>query len=136
MNTRLNSIRIFRNCSTTSALRCFGPGILPKAWSIWRRRSGSIQNWPSRTKHLGVALGQSGRVPEAIEQFQAVIQLDPQSVTARDNLAYALVQTGHIPEAIEQFQHVLQINPADVKARESLSKLQQYELQQGVPTTP
>jgi cytochrome c-type biogenesis protein CcmH/NrfG len=75
-------------------------------------------------------------VPEAIEQFQAVIQLDPQSVTARDNLAYALVQTGHIPEAIEQFQHVLQINPADVKARESLSKLQQYELQQGVPTTP
>ena len=82
-------------------------------------------------KTWGSALAQSGRVEEAIPQFEAAVQIDSGYLIARNNLALALAQTGHIPEAIEQFKEVLQADPANPQATASLAKLQQYQQQHG-----
>jgi hypothetical protein len=61
--------------------------------------------------NLGTVLFETGRVPEAIEQFEKALQLNPNMVEAHNNLGLALVQTGRTSEAIEHYEQALKINP-------------------------
>jgi tetratricopeptide (TPR) repeat protein len=61
--------------------------------------------------NLGKALAQSGRLPEAIDHYQAALRINPLCVVAHSNLGAALFQVGRIPEAMEQLETALKIDP-------------------------
>jgi tetratricopeptide (TPR) repeat protein len=86
-------------------------------------------------ENLGATLAQLGRLSDAIDQFDAALQINSGLVAARNDLALALAQTGRVPEAIDQFKCVLQVDPNNSQARDSLAKLQQFEMQQTVPSS-
>lgn len=61
--------------------------------------------------NLGNVLFETGRVPEAIEQYKKALQLNPRIVEAHNNLGLALYQTGRVQEAIDHYQQALIGNP-------------------------
>jgi tetratricopeptide (TPR) repeat protein len=61
--------------------------------------------------NLGVNLYQEGRVDEAISNYEAALQIRPDSAMAHSNLGSALLEKGKVDEAITQFQDALRINP-------------------------
>jgi tetratricopeptide (TPR) repeat protein len=65
-----------------------------------------------------------GRVPEAMAQFEEALRIDPNYVSAHDNLGQALEDSKRVPEAIGQYQAALQLDPNDLKARQNLARLQ------------
>jgi protein O-mannosyl-transferase len=61
--------------------------------------------------NLGNVLFETGRVPEAIGQYEKALQLNPGMVEAHNNLGLALYQTGRVQEAIDHYQQALIGNP-------------------------
>ncbi len=61
--------------------------------------------------NLGVALGQAGRVPEAIEHYKHALWVKPDYAEAHVNLGVALQLEGKTPEAIGHFEQALRIRP-------------------------
>jgi len=83
----------------------------------------TLQHNPQTAKvhnNLGVALLQTGRVPEAIEQFKQALKIEPNNAYAHNILGNAFFQTDHIPEAIEQFEQALKIKPKFAEAHNGL----------------
>lgn len=90
-----------------------------------------------KDKHtdLGSALARSGRLPEAIEEFQTALRLDPAYEEARRNLAeaqsggwtethssrgIALLRAGDSSGAIVELEAALRIEPNDADAEINL----------------
>jgi tetratricopeptide (TPR) repeat protein len=78
-------------------------------------------------------LEQTGRVQEAIGQYEQALRISPDSVEAHYNLGIALVQVGRVQEAIEHYEQALRIKPdmAEARARlqlaqQALTKLQEH----------
>ncbi len=63
---------------------------------------------------------EAGRAPEAVEQFQQSIQIDPNNAQAHYNLGNALLQIGQRDQAIEQFQTALRLRPDYAEAHNNL----------------
>ncbi len=61
--------------------------------------------------NLGVALADQGRFPEAIEQYQAALQIEPNAANVQTDYGNALAKSGRIPEAIEHYRAALQFLP-------------------------
>jgi predicted negative regulator of RcsB-dependent stress response len=61
--------------------------------------------------NLGNVLLETGRVPEAIEQYEESLQFNPNGVEAHNNLGFALYQEGQTEQAIEQYRLALKFNP-------------------------
>jgi tetratricopeptide (TPR) repeat protein len=61
--------------------------------------------------NLGLALGQAGRIQEAIGEFEQALRIRPDYVQARANLGIVLAQAGRIQEAIGEFEQALRIRP-------------------------
>ena len=61
--------------------------------------------------NLGNVLLETGRLPEAIDQYEESLQFNPNGVEAHSNLGFALEQTGRINEAIENYKQALKFNP-------------------------
>ncbi len=60
---------------------------------------------------LAFALDHAGRIPEAIQQFEAALRLAPGNAELRDNLGVTLGHAGRTAEAIEQFEAALRLRP-------------------------
>ena len=75
---------------------------------------------PSAHTNLGVALMQTGRVSEAIEQFNQALKINQNDPVAHNGLGIALGQTGRVPEAIDQFEQALKIEPRDARIYHNL----------------
>jgi protein O-mannosyl-transferase len=60
---------------------------------------------------LGSVLAKQGRVAEAIEQYQATLELKPDYVDAHNNLAILLAGQGKTAEAVKHYQRALEIKP-------------------------
>jgi tetratricopeptide (TPR) repeat protein len=71
-------------------------------------------------ENLGAALGNSGRLPEAIEHFKQALRLAPDAPSTHLNLGNALARTGRLPEAIELYERALRLDPADAEAHYDL----------------
>ena len=69
--------------------------------------------------NLGFTLMQSGRVPEAVDQFEQAVKIKP-GADARNNLGIALVHAGRIPEALEQYAQAVKIKPDFAEAHYNL----------------
>jgi tetratricopeptide (TPR) repeat protein len=63
--------------------------------------------------NLGVALMDSGRLPEAVDQFEQALKIRPGYADARDNLGFLFWRMGRLPEAIEQFEQYLKIDSSN-----------------------
>jgi protein O-mannosyl-transferase len=61
--------------------------------------------------NLGVALADEGRFAEAIEQYQAALQIEPYAANVETDYGNALARSGHIPEAIAHYQAALAVLP-------------------------
>jgi tetratricopeptide (TPR) repeat protein len=53
----------------------------------------------------------AGRINTAIQAYRRAVELDPDFVSARANLANALSQTGRFEEAVEHYGEVLRVKP-------------------------
>ena len=58
--------------------------------------------------NMGVALARSGKLEEAIAQYEKSLQIDPDSAEARNNLAVVQVRTGKLEEAIASFRKAVE----------------------------
>src|SRR5450432_1500386 len=70
-----------------------------------------------RLDQRGVVLAQSGELNAALEQFQAAVRQDPNSIEARYHLALAYEQAGRTDEAMEAYQESLRMHPEFIQAR-------------------
>jgi tetratricopeptide (TPR) repeat protein len=61
--------------------------------------------------NLGVALAGEGRFPEAIEQYQAALQIEPNAANVQTDYGNALAKSGRIPEAIALYHAALRFLP-------------------------
>lgn len=78
--------------------------------------------------NYGIALAQSGRIDEAIEQFKPVVaiwgpladrtkEIANQAASARFNLGNCFTKKNRLPEAAEQYREVVRLDPFDPNAR-------------------
>jgi tetratricopeptide (TPR) repeat protein len=61
--------------------------------------------------NLGVALADEGRFAEAIKQYQAALQIEPNAANVQTDYGNALARSGRIPEAIAHYQAALRAFP-------------------------
>ncbi len=61
--------------------------------------------------NLGNALLRSGKVDEAIAQYQTALQIEPYYAESYNNLGFAFLQQGRLDEAIAEYQTALRIKP-------------------------
>jgi tetratricopeptide (TPR) repeat protein len=91
------------------------------ALAIW---SDTVAERPDNARaryNLGNALHDiPGRLPDAIEQFEAAVQFHPDSSLAHYNLANDLNDAGRIPEAISQYNEALWLDPNNAQAHNNL----------------
>jgi len=73
--------------------------------------------------NLGNVMLETGRISEAIEQYEIALQLNPNMVEAHCNLGLALDQTGRTQEAIAHYEQALKLNPHFALAHTNLAKL-------------
>ncbi|MCE2559161.1 MAG: tetratricopeptide repeat protein [Acidobacteria bacterium] len=64
----------------------------------------------------GQLLGKLNRLPQAMEQFAAVVDRDPRHVEAHRILAVAAVRSGYLEPAAAHYRAVLAVEPRDVDA--------------------
>ena len=61
--------------------------------------------------NLGVALAAEGRFSEAIQQYQAALQIEPNAANVETDYGNALAKSGRIPEAIAHYRTALRVLP-------------------------
>jgi len=79
--------------------------------TLWRATlARNPQCWMAHT-NLGGVLRQSGRIPEAKEQFTLALRINPHDAAAHDNLGSLLLAGGQVDAAIAQFQGAVADEP-------------------------
>lgn len=61
--------------------------------------------------NLGVALADEGRFAEAIQQYQAALQIEPDAANVQTDFGNALARSGRAAEAIAHYQAALRVLP-------------------------
>lgn len=61
--------------------------------------------------NLGSVWQKSGRIDDAIREYQAALKITPESPLARNNLGSAFFEQGKVAEAIQEFRRVLSYHP-------------------------
>ena len=88
-----------------------------------RLNPGLGQNWFL----YGSALLTSGQPTQAVDSLQTAVQLLPEFVPARLNLAASLMKSGRANEALDQLEEVLQRDPTNSLARMYAAALRSRE---------
>ncbi len=88
--------------------------------AIWDDTVAKRPDNPRAHYNLGVALTQTGRVQEAIGQYEQALRLKPDYVDAHYNLGTALLQAGNVQEAMGHYLQALRINPDYAEAHNDL----------------
>jgi len=84
-------------------------------------------NWLAHI-NLGDDLLNHGRADEAMVQFQAALQIHPNSAQAHNNLGSILAQKDEANEAVAHFQTALRIQPENCLAHANLARVLFYQL--------
>jgi tetratricopeptide (TPR) repeat protein len=96
-------------------------GLYTDAETLYRatlqRNPGS---WMTHNNLAGALAQMPGRLPEAIEEYRAALQLKPDYAIAHDSLGGLLMQEGRLPEAMEEFQAALRAQPNFALAHNNL----------------
>jgi tetratricopeptide (TPR) repeat protein len=70
--------------------------------------------------NLGALLSATGRLDEAVVEYQHALNRDPSDPDARSNLAAVLVRQGKLARATEELTRVLDIDPENANAHTNL----------------
>jgi tetratricopeptide (TPR) repeat protein len=89
-------------------------------FTIWQDTVAKRPNNSRSHYNLGLALKNTGRIQEAIEQYLQAVRIKPDFAEAHNNLGIALERADRIPEAIEHLQQALRIKPDYVEANNNL----------------
>jgi protein O-mannosyl-transferase len=107
---------------------CYGVGTVSRngVWhdnyTLWSDTVPKSPGDPVAHNNLGTELKARGRVPEAIEQYQASLRLKPDATVYR-NLGSAYADTGQREEAVRQYQAALRLEPNNAAAHNSLGAI-------------
>jgi Tfp pilus assembly protein PilF len=71
--------------------------------------------------NFGAILLRRGRLPAAIDEFQAALRIKPDYADAHYNLGNALVKQGNLNNGIYHFSEVLGLQPGNVKALNNMA---------------
>lgn len=71
---------------------------------------------------LGLALATTGRVTEAIREYDIVLESDPGDLRTRFNRANALMRAGRVDDAIRDYRAVLAALPDNAQAKQRLEE--------------
>jgi tetratricopeptide (TPR) repeat protein len=88
--------------------------------SIWQT---VVDRWPINPRahcRLGIALAKTGRIPEAIAQYDSALRLAPGYAEAHYDLGNALRKTDRTSEAITQYGAALHLKPEFAQAHNNL----------------
>ena len=69
----------------------------------------------------GNELTQQGMFEEAIAEYQAAIEADPENVSALTNLGVAFYNVGRLQDAVDQYTRALEIAPNDADIHSNLA---------------
>ncbi|MCK4723353.1 MAG: tetratricopeptide repeat protein, partial [Dehalococcoidia bacterium] len=72
---------------------------------------------------LGQALFEKELLDEARQQFEAVLQFDPENTVAREGLGRTYRREGDLARAIQEYERALHIQPTDRRLKETLLSL-------------
>ena len=102
--------------------------------SLWRHALANTPHNLIAHINLGQYLFQTGRLEEAVAQYQTALKLKPDNLEARNNLGRLLLQEGRVDEAIGYFQTVLQTYPDFAEAQSNLGDalVQKGRLAEGI----
>jgi protein O-mannosyl-transferase len=89
--------------------------------SLWLQTLAVTENNDLAHNNLGSVWLRSGRVDDAIREYQAALKVTPESPLARNNLGSAFLKQGKVAEAIQEFQRVLSRNPQSITGRFNLA---------------
>ncbi|HUI06552.1 MAG TPA: tetratricopeptide repeat protein [Verrucomicrobiae bacterium] len=79
-------------------------------------------NWLAHN-NLGIALGQAGKIDEAVAQCEQALRIRPGFPEAHYNLGLALGRIGRIQEAVAHYEQALRIKPDFAEAHYSLGNI-------------
>jgi protein O-mannosyl-transferase len=79
--------------------------------SISLRTLAMTENNDLAHNNLGAVWQKSGRIDDAIREYQAALKITPESPLARNNLGSAFFEQGKVAEAIQEFRRVLSHDP-------------------------
>jgi superkiller protein 3 len=71
---------------------------------------------PDVSNALGIALADSGRVPDAIQAFEQALRLDPENAEAYENMGIVRLRTGDFPGARDRFRRALALDSGRPRA--------------------
>lgn len=98
-----------------------------QAWrdelSLWQDAVAKAPGMYRAHLHLGGALEQEGRLPEALRSYERAVQLAPEAVEAHYNLGNALRQAGRPAEAAVAYARTLELSPDFFQALVNLAGL-------------
>jgi predicted O-linked N-acetylglucosamine transferase (SPINDLY family) len=100
--------------------QCQRAGDVRRAEQIGRQ---ILQADPSNSEALhllGVALHASGRLAEAVDQYQEALRVDPTRAEAWNDLGAARAVQGQLDEAVAAFRRVLELDPDHAAAHHNL----------------
>jgi tetratricopeptide (TPR) repeat protein len=108
-----------RRCWVVFAALALGLGLLTarrnedyrSETAIWSDTVAKRPDSPRARNGLAFALDHAGRIPEAVQQFEAALRLAPDAAELHDNLGVTLARAGRTAEAIEQFEAALRLQP-------------------------
>ena len=89
--------------------------------SLWLQTLAVTKNNDLAHNNLGYGWLRSGRVDDAMREFQAALKITPESPVARNNLGSAFFKQGKVAEAIQEFQRVLSRDPQSITGRFNLA---------------
>lgn len=78
---------------------------------------------PHLHRMLGYLLLQRDQIVEAIDEYEKVKELEPESVEDLKQLASLYVRADRINDAIETYERILELDPDHVEAQKNLSEL-------------
>jgi protein O-mannosyl-transferase len=89
--------------------------------SLWLQTLAVTENNDLAHNNLGSVWLKSGRVDDAIHEYQAALKITPESPVARNNLGSAFLKQGKVAEAIQEFRRVLSRDPQSLKGHFNLA---------------
>jgi Flp pilus assembly protein TadD len=97
------------------------------AFTLWQGAAASEPGSECAHSGYGVALAESGRLPEAIGEFEEAIRLMPGYAEAQNNLGVALCVQGRLGEGIRHMEAALEVQPGYSEAHFDLGKALEQE---------
>ena len=88
--------------------------------SLWEHTLACTTKNSIAHNYLGYALAAQGRITEAIEQYQAALDIDPHYADAENNLGMVFLNQGRLDEAAEHFRRAIEYNPDLAAAHNNL----------------